>query len=968
MTLTQVWGVLLILILCPLLGGLPLIQWLTYGLSRRDLRQLGTGNVSVSAAFYHGGTAIGVLAVLSEAAKGIAAVLLARAFFPPGSVWEIVALLGLVLGRYLVGRGAGTTNVVWGYVVHDWISAALIALIGGVSFTVLRERQSGKLGVLVLMTLITMLRHPDDRPLIVATALLSLLMAWIYQKIPDDLDLPTTSVQPTSRRMFQFFRGDRAVLSLDQPLDAQKVGQKAATLAQLKRAGYPVPPGWVLPPGDDPAPLVHLVDPDADTPWVVRSSAIGEDSEFASAAGQYDSFLNITSRAALEQAILRCQASYTLPNAIRYRQDKEVADGGLAVVVQVQVRGLLSGVAFSRDPIHRQGDDVIIEALPGMATQVVSGQVTPEQYRIALREADLEQRAGDRPPLPSPETEGTVPLKSDLGLMQQVAHLARQLEVDFHGLPVDVEWSYDGQQLWLLQARPITTLLPIWTRKIAAEVIPGFIHPLTWSINRPLTCGVWGEIFTIVLGDRAKGLRFEDTATLHHSAAYFNASLLGDIFRRMGLPPESLEFLTRGAKFSKPPLRSTLQNLPGLLRLARREWRLETDFQHDRQHYLDPGLAALHQQSLTHLEAEELLDRMQVILALLRRATYYSILAPLSAAFRQALFKIPQAELDNSAAPEIASIRALQAIAEQHRPLLQQIERPDRASLWAQLMSLPDGPRLRQAFDRFLSSYGYLSDVATDIAVPTWKEDPRPVQELLVQFLLNPPSPAAEAEQSSRSAKTAVQRRLTLKGQVTAIYSQLLAELRWTVTALETHWIAARHLSTAGDIFFLTLDEIQQRIADEKTWAGTEALLEHRRSQLEQDSQLTPPLLVYGNDPIRQITLDRQGPIESSMQGIGASPGQVEGQIVILLNLRTLPAIDHNTILVVPYTDSGWAPLLAQAGGIIAEVGGQLSHGAIVAREYGIPAVMNVHQATQRLKTGQRVRIDGTQGFVEILS
>ena len=98
------------------------------------------------------------------------------------------------------------------------------------------------------------------------------------------------------------------------------------------------------------------------------------------------------------------------------------------------------------------------------------------------------------------------------------------------GIPQDIEWSFDGQQLWVLQSRPITTLLPIWTRKIAAEVIPGVIRPLTWSINRPLTCGVWGDLFTTVLKDRAADIDFSQTATLHYMRAYFNATLLGDIF------------------------------------------------------------------------------------------------------------------------------------------------------------------------------------------------------------------------------------------------------------------------------------------------------------------------------------------------------------------------------------------------------------------------------------------------------
>ena len=106
-------------------------------------------------------------------------------------------------------------------------------------------------------------------------------------------------------------------------------------------------------------------------------------------------------------------------------------------------------------------------------------------------------------------------------------------------MPQDVEWTYDGQQLWVLQTRPITTLQPIWTRKIAAEVIPGVIRPLTWSINRPLTCGVWGEIFTLVLG-HADDLDFTETATLHFSRAYFNATLLGENFSPHGFASRKL--------------------------------------------------------------------------------------------------------------------------------------------------------------------------------------------------------------------------------------------------------------------------------------------------------------------------------------------------------------------------------------------------------------------------------------------
>ncbi len=177
--------------------------------------------------------------------------------------------------------------------------------------------------------------------------------------------------------------------------------------------------------------------------------------------------------------------------------------------------GVFSGVAFSRDPINPLSLDVVIEALPGDATRVVSGRITPESYRVNLEE-NIIIGAGDIPP----------------AIIQQVANLCRQLETLDHGIPQDIEWTHDGRKLWLLQCRPITNLQPIWTRKIAAEVIPGVIRPLPWSINRPLTCGVWGDIFRLVLDKKALDLDFNETATLHYQRAYFNASLLGTIFRR----------------------------------------------------------------------------------------------------------------------------------------------------------------------------------------------------------------------------------------------------------------------------------------------------------------------------------------------------------------------------------------------------------------------------------------------------
>jgi len=966
----QVWGVLAIFIFCPLLGGLPLIAWITRALTGRRLGRLGTGNISVSAAFYHGGKLAGILAVLSEALKGIAAVLLARAFFPTQPAWELIALIALVMGRYWVGKGAGTTNVVWGYVVHDWRVALLVFLIGGISFTILREKELGRFGVLFLFPTITALLHLEDFGRIVAAIALAILIGWIYKKIPDDLDLSPTAGQAGSQKMFRFFRGDKAIVSLDDRLDPRKVGDKAATLSQLKSWGYPVPMGWVLVPGDDPEPLIQALQPSATQPLVVRSSAIGEDSEQAAAAGQYETVLQVTSRSMLRQAIARIQASYDLPNAVEYRRARGQIDAAMAVLIQDRVQGVFSGVAFSRDPITQQGDAVAVEALPGEAQRVVSGRFTPEQYRVVITDVEESDTASLQV-----AGEGDVPLE----LIKQVALLARKIEDRYHGIPQDIEWSYDGRQLWLLQSRPITTLLPIWTRKIAAEVIPGAIRPLTWSINRPLTCGVWGEIFTIVLGNRAQGLDFNETATLHYSRAYFNASLLGQIFRLMGLPAESLEFLTRGAKFSKPPLSSTLRNIPGLLRLLSRELSLVRDFHRDERQYFRPGLAKLEQRSLSELSAVELLERIDAILVLLKRATYYSILAPLSASLRQAIFRVRDDKIDNSQMPEVAALREIAALAERARKIAPQLS-PARA--FEQLAETAPGREILQQFEQLLDRYGYLSQVGTDIAVPTWKEEPQVVRELFLQMLSVEKGSFRSDRVEMQRGVTRVQQRIDLKGRVTQVYSRLLAELRWCFVRLEEIQSQSGLLQT-GDIFFLEFHEVQRVVAEDVEFRSQlKQLVEMRRSQFERDSQLNPiPSLIYGNSPPTPESRlpnasshnggnprKRLAPPDSLLKGIPTSSGQVTGTVLVLHDWQMLPEIDKTTILVVPYTDSGWVAAIARAGGLIAEVGGRLSHGAIVAREYGIPAVMDVRDATHLLRDGQQVRLDGQRGTVEILS
>ncbi len=970
MNLTPIWGCLTIFIVCPLLGGIPLIDWITYTITGRQLRKLGTGNISVSAAFYHGGKLAGILAVLSEAAKGIMAVLLARIFFPTGSVWEIMAIIALVMGRYWIGKSAGTTNAVWGIVAHDPIAAGLTWLISLVSFTIIRDRTAGKYGALVLLVVIIGLRNPEHLEYAVATFALASLLAWIYQNIPDDLDLTDATAQTSINKMFRFFQGDTSIINLNSRLNAAKVGAKAANLSWLKRKGYPIVDGWVLRPGDNLEALVAALEPSPQSPLIVRSSAVGEDSAIASAAGQYLSILNVTSKEKLRSAIISCQSSYTNSHAKEYRRHSRQSDESMAVLIQKQIEGIYSGVAFSRDPVDRLNDTVAVEALPGKATKIVSGRFTPQRYRVSIPDASLTDAAVTVTAENIQDDEIVIPTD----IIESAALLAREMEDLFEGIPQDLEWTYDGDKLWLLQVRPITTLQPIWTRRIAAEVIPGKIRPLTWSINQPLTCGVWGKLFTIVLGDRARDLNFEETATLHFASAYFNVTLLGTIFRRMGLPPESLEFLTRGAKFSKPPLMSTIKNLPGLWRLFKREWNLSKSFEGDRLKLFEPILSTIETQPANELSTAEIIDRINTILGLLDKVTYYNILAPLSLAIRQAIFKVNEAELDNSQIPEVKAVKTLAEVATQTRKLLtaEKITFDSSASLFAHIAENPEGTSIMERFNLWLSEYGYLSEIATDIAVPRWRDRPSIPRQMFTRFFFDAQG-AKQAQssvilQQSWKAKL-IQKRLDLKAIVGETYNKLLANLRWSFLALEQQWLDRGLIDNSGDIFLLMLEEIVSLAEQDTSTIGQlSELVKQRKQQWQQNKKLTSmPKLIYGKPEASALITPAVSNSQRKFQGIGTSVGQVEGVIKIVSSLEQMTKIDSQTILVVPYTDAGWSPILARAGGLISEVGGRLSHGAIVAREYNIPAVMDITNATNLLQDGQRVRIDGQAGTVELL-
>jgi len=983
---------------CFALGALPLTGWAVRVCAGKDLRVLGTGNVGVSAAFIHGGKLAGIAAVLAEIARGIIPVLAARFWFPDVNAIALTVLIPLVAGRYAIARGGGVTNAVWGIFAFS----PPVAITSGIS------------GLLV-WGLAEILWTKGDRARLFATrcgCLCTPIWVWVWRQ-------NTAEFLAATGLAFLLFtisllQGDdmalsksQKLLSLDDSLDAAICGDKAAKLSQLKRANFNVPPGWIVLKEEgrrkkeegrrkkeegnsamnfatNLTDLEELSISDAvienlkskiQNRMIVRSSAVGEDGDFSSAAGQYETIGPVLTEPELIDAIHRCRQSYWTSEAVAYRRQRQLPDTQMAVLIQPYIDSKFAGVMFTRNPLDG-GSQIIIEALPGGAESVVGGQFTPVHLEIDFSTNQDVERSQNR------NIENNLII--DQSVVAELVKLAQTIEAFFHGIPQDIEWSWDGEQLWILQSRPITNLQPFWTRTIAAEVIPGAIRPLTWSINRPLTCGVWGEIFKVVLGERAANLNFTETATLLGSHAYFNATLLGEIFRMMGLPEQGLEFLLRGQKMGKPPLGKILPSLPGLWRLVQRERALNGEFKRDRTSIFIPALQSLLKEEGRGKKEEgeelgnvndqylsELLDKAEQIQEWLKPITYYNILGPIGLAIRKSIFRVDDEWLDNHSAPEIASVRALQQLAENLRKAA--ISQSDQTISVAQLTQVfTESSTLQAEFAEWLDRYGYLSEVGTDIAVATWREQPEFYQKLIITMAVK--SAVTNLDSKRELNLTFVQKwrlnkcqeRATVKNEISEIYARLLAHLRWTFLEIEAAGLAMEVFEETGDIFYLEFGEIQQWIRSGASVSFRDTIRE-RREQLKADRTRTIPPVVYGNllPNSQKSAIAPTTSATNIIQGIPASIGRVEGFVKICRTANT--DLGENAIVVVPYTDAGWAPLLLGATAIISEVGGQLSHGAIVAREYKIPAVMNIAEATTRLRDGQKVRVDGYLGTVELL-
>lgn len=747
----------------------------------------------------------------------------------------------------------------------------------------------------------------------------------------------------------------------------------------------------------------------------VRSSATAEDLPGASFAGQQDTFLDIEGGDALLDAIRRCWASLWNERAVAYRRDHGIDDAtvSLAVVVQRMVDAAAAGVLFTADPITGRRQRAVIDGAPGLGEAVVSGSVVPDHYAVDTRTGDVLDR----------RTTTTTPVLTDTQL-RELAATGQRIE-DHLGSPQDIEFAFDTDgKLWIVQSRPITTLFPLPEGApgdpndlrvyFSASVAQGYFEPITPMGMEPFRAigNRLAKAFAHGQGDAKvsspvvdAGLRWFIDVT-----PVVRDSVGREVFQRLTAVGEARTSTVVGKLVADPRLaprggsrRATVRKvIPLLLRSgiplyalrllnAPDTTRRRLIQEIERATEIPPGATA---SATTRLDAVERLMREAPAFLFPR------LLGMVVAGF--ASFLAIGRLLGNRAteAERLTLTRALP-----HNPTTEM-----DLELWALTTEVRRDPASRESLERstdelaaafhsgalpaplqewlrrFLDRYGFRSVGEIDVGVARWSEDPSHLLGAIANYLQLGEDALAPDQMFRDGAGDAAAMRASLLARVHGprrrllrfaidraqalmgsrelpkymLTRRLFTPIRVLLQLVGAELVAADRLATSDDIFFLTLDEARQAVAG----ADFRRTVAERRATHEREhARRHIPRLLLSDGTDAEIALVEV--TEGDLRGSPASPGTVTGKARVILSPRGAH-LEPGEILVAPSTDPGWTPLFLTAGGLVMEMGGMMSHGAVVAREYGIPAVVGVPGATERIKTGDEITIDGSAGVVSV--
>ncbi|NNC91431.1 MAG: hypothetical protein HKN80_02945 [Acidimicrobiia bacterium] len=697
----------------------------------------------------------------------------------------------------------------------------------------------------------------------------------------------------------------------------------------------------------------------------MRSSAAVEDGLQSSYAGQFATFLDVVGKDEVAEAIRGVHSSAQNSIAGTYRMRKGDSEPvAMAVMVQEMVPPVVSGVAFSRNPMTGL-NEVVIEAVRGRGDALVGEGVTPERWI---------ERWGGWTEQPSEET--ALPESVAGAIAAETIRIAEEFES-----PVDLEWVWDGTEVWWVQLRPITGLddVTVYSNRISREVMPGMIKPLVWSVNVPIVNRAWIELFGELIGPN--DLRPEQLAKQFAYRSYFNMGTIGEIFELLGMPRDGLEMLLGLPSDTKPSFRpslSTMRHAPRMLAAivgkARYGRRLPPEVAELQRRY-----ASLAKAELESLSDTGLLSHVTDLSAVTTTAAYANIVTPLLANAYVALLRRAVAkggvdaddvDLDlgdpaNPYNPNPALDRLGSRIAERGEETVAAVKEHGPDALPGDLAAELTG---------FLDHFGHLSDSGNDFSVPPWSEQPHAVLSLAVDHAevvgRHRPRPWREATAELRGLSRRRLRFLQRKAgefvdhreQVSFVYTFGYGLFRPTFLEVGRRLVERDLIEDPEDVMYLNLDEVHRALLNGVSKVAPVELANLRKAEMAALAEVDMPDTIFGDDffPVRP------GLVQAArLSGVATSRGRHRGTLRVVKGIEDSPRVEAGDVIAVPFSDVGWTPLFARAGAVIAEAGGMLSHSSIVAREYRIPCVVSVPGAT-RLPDGATVVVDGYSGTVTV--
>ena len=759
--------------------------------------------------------------------------------------------------------------------------------------------------------------------------------------------------------------------------------------------------------------------------FAVRSSATAEDLPGASFAGQQDTYLNIIGKSAILQHISKCWASLFTDRAIIYRiqNNFDHRKVQLAVIVQRMIFAQASGILFTANPVSGNRKVISIDAGFGLGEALVSGLVNADNYhvcedKIINRKISVKKLAiyainegGTKSEVLSTEWQNRQVLTDEQII--SLAHIGRKIESHF-GSPQDIEWCLVDNAFYIVQSRPITTLYPIPEQSSEGNhvyISVGHQQMMT-DVMKPLGLSLWqlraarpmfkagGRLFVDVTDGLVTPLGKANLleAMEQHDPlikdALVSITERGDFLKLLpddGRTP-ALVKSTKG--LSAANILSQVGNNPGIIENLIKD--NEASVETLKQNIQTKSGADLFDFILDDIEQSKKMifdsQHMGVIIATMNAASWINDKMDEWLGEKNVADVLSQS-VSNNVTSEMGL--ALLDVADVIRPypaIIKYLQYTKDTDFLDKLIRFEGGKSVREAIDGYFDKYGMRCAGEIDITRSRWKEKP----EILISMILNniknfePDAAKRKFEQGETEALNKEQellKRLALlpdgeqkvkeTGQMISLLRNFAGYREYPKYGIVIRFfiykqallkeieklLQAKIIKEREDVYYLTFEELRAVVLTKKLDL---TLIRERKEEHRLFEKLNPPRVITSDGEIITGRYKHQGLPDGAIAGLAVSSGTVEGRARVILNIEDAD-LEDGDILVTTFTDPSWTPLFVSIKGLVTEVGGLMTHGAVIAREYGLPAVVGLENATKLIKDGQLIRVNGTNGYIEVL-